>query len=312
MHSGVIPFRKSGDSALQPDWQGQLGQWSSLIRSCNRKPGRGRVHALRVATLRLEAELEVWLRSGPAGNAAGRAARRWIRQAVRLRTVLSPVRDADVFREVLAGLGGSDAGVPIAAAPEGLDCLRGIARLNRQLDRRRISAGKKLVRTLTVRAEKLDRAGKELAQALTEPRAIAAPDWAAALRSLLPALAAEAPNLSAATLHDFRKRAKSARYLAELVALHDPHALRQAAQCKAIQQSAGAWHDWQAMADEAERSGAPNALQGLLTSVAERSLAEALAECQRIAAQWSQNGLKSVPRRPVRRAALRTTGERYA
>jgi len=307
MHFGVIPFRKSGDSVLQPDWKGQLGQWRRLVRRCSRKPGRGSVHALRVATLRVETELEVWLRGCPARNAAARAARRWIRQAERLRTVLSPVRDADVFREVLAGLGGFGEAAPAAAAPEGLDCLRGIARLNRRLERRRIAAGKKLVRALAVREEQLDRAGRELAQALAGPGATAVPDWAAALRSLLAALAAEAPNLSADSLHEFRKRAKSARYLAELVAPHNPVAVRQTAQCKAIQQSAGAWHDWQAMADEAEHSGAPNALKGLLASVAERSLAEALTECQRIAVQLmplraqAETPRSAPTRRPVRR-----------
>ncbi|MDR3451953.1 MAG: CHAD domain-containing protein [Rhodoferax sp.] len=313
MHSGVIPFHGPVTQAPQPDWQGQLGQWSRLVGRCSRKPGRRRVHGLRVATLRLETELEVWLRGRPDRDRADHATRRWMREAERLRKVLSPVRDADVFLQTLAGFGSSCPGATVAMAPEGRDCLRGIARLKRRLERRRTAAGRKLLLALAARGERMERAGRELAQALAEPETVAAPDWAAALRTLTEELAAKAPHLTVATLHDFRKQAKAGRYLAEIAAPRDPLAKRQAEECKDIQTVAGAWHDWQALAEEAARSGVPDALVGLLVSMAERSLAETFVVCRRAARALSREGLAaSTPVRPVQSAVPETEGQRFA
>ncbi len=56
--------------------------------------------------------------------------------------------------------------------------------------------------------------------------------------------------LDADNLHDFRKGAKKARYIAESAA-EDAHALAIGKALKKLQDDIGDWHDWLVLADEA-------------------------------------------------------------
>jgi CHAD domain-containing protein len=56
--------------------------------------------------------------------------------------------------------------------------------------------------------------------------------------------------LDAGNLHDFRKGAKKARYIAESAA-EDAHALTVGKALKKLQDEIGDWHDWLVLADEA-------------------------------------------------------------
>ncbi len=164
----------------------------------------------------------------------------------------------------------------------------------------------------------MDKIGRELAQALAKPGEA---DWAAALQALTAELVADAPYLTADTLHDFRGRAKAARYLAELSARRDARTARQAAECKAIQTVAGAWHDWHVLATEAAGNAlgdTSGSLCRLLAAIAERSLTLALDECRCIAAQWRKESARSdiahieQVKRTVRRAEPPTAiGEKH-
>lgn len=315
MRSGVIPFHGPVTPAPQPNWQGQLDDWGRLVGRCGSKPGLRRVHGLRVATLRLVTELEVWLRGRPDREPAVRVARRWMREAERLRKVLSPVRDADVSLGMLAGLRGPGADEASTVSPESRDCLDTIARLQRRVERRRTVAGRKLTVALKAQGEQFIAAGRALEQALGEPGVCSTIDCEPALRTLATELDRDAACLSADVLHDFRKRAKAGRYLAELVAVYDPRAQRQVVRFKAIQAAAGQWHDWLTLADEAARmarGGAAESLARLLAGLAERSLAEALAVCRREAAGLHREGLAAdPPRRPVASAVPPVTAQRY-
>jgi hypothetical protein len=66
------------------------------------------------------------------------------------------------------------------------------------------------------------------------------------------AIAAEFPVLNVSNLHEFRKRLKQIRYLAEF---HrgDPACQRIATQLKKAQTAIGDWHDWEALANVTRR-----------------------------------------------------------
>jgi CHAD domain-containing protein len=57
--------------------------------------------------------------------------------------------------------------------------------------------------------------------------------------------------LDAGNLHDFRKGAKKARYVAELAAQGDEQAQQVGETLKKLQDEIGDWHDWLVLAEEA-------------------------------------------------------------
>ncbi|MGB7549792.1 MAG: hypothetical protein WBM14_18800, partial [Terracidiphilus sp.] len=62
MNSGLHPVHLQLALPNRPEWRSQVEAWRQLLAECGRKPGRKRVHELRVATLRLQAEVEHGLR----------------------------------------------------------------------------------------------------------------------------------------------------------------------------------------------------------------------------------------------------------
>jgi CHAD domain-containing protein len=63
-------------------------------------------------------------------------------------------------------------------------------------------------------------------------------------------LATEMQLLDAGNLHDFRKGAKKARYVAELAEQADVHAGQVGKTLKRLQDEIGDWHDWLVLAEE--------------------------------------------------------------
>src|ERR1700719_1045519 len=82
----------------------RLEEWVKLAGRCGRKPTRKRVHALRVVTLRLQAELEMDLAEIPRASHQAQAILKFNKQGERLRKVLGPVREVDVWIAKLQGL----------------------------------------------------------------------------------------------------------------------------------------------------------------------------------------------------------------
>src|SRR3974377_2585562 len=74
----------------------RLDAWRRLLPRCGRKPTRKRVHALRVVTLRILAELEYRIEQQGKGNPEALAGARWIKLGEKLRQALGPVREGDV------------------------------------------------------------------------------------------------------------------------------------------------------------------------------------------------------------------------
>src|SRR5579859_3471255 len=85
----------------------RLEVWRELVDRCGRKPTRKRVHALRVVTLRLQAELEIDLAELPEASHQAQVILRFNKLGEKLRKVLGPVRELDVWIGKLEGLQGS-------------------------------------------------------------------------------------------------------------------------------------------------------------------------------------------------------------
>ena len=68
-----------------------------MVDRCGRKPTRKRVHALRVVTLRMQAEVEHELSELPCASHEAQAMVHFGKLAAKLRDALAPVRELDVW-----------------------------------------------------------------------------------------------------------------------------------------------------------------------------------------------------------------------
>lgn len=333
MSSGPIPAQGSRHASVHTEFRSSIESWRKLLAQSRRKPGRKYVHNLRVATLRLQAAVEYWL-SLPEADAAGtRVVQRWRRQGKKLRRALGPVRQADVSLDKLARVSSwadSDAdGHPVFPR----DSLRAIEDIERGVKRSRAAAAKKLAAVIERRRGHLNRLSRKVESALQRFVPAAEGDAAAIIRTQIAAAAAEFPTLDSENLHEFRKRIKKIRYLAEVFAPDDSAAAHQAATLKRMTGAVGEWHDWQALTEEAGRvdrgDSATAAAAEFLQAQAGRSLEQALKLCRQSLSRLlraAKNGdgtdsesglerLESVPRKPVARVSSplhRSSAERSA
>jgi CHAD domain-containing protein len=302
MNSDSRPLIVDRQEALQRQWRQQLAAWRRLLARCGGKPGHKRVHELRVATLRLEALLEMWL-GGNEGNAAARAARRWNKQAARLRRVLQPARSAAVYLGKLAWL--RKQGITKGASRQVY--LRQIAVLERKFVKRRQAAEEELVEEIHNRRARLERWNKGIEDAIPAPVAWGDASGAEAVREHVNGLAAEFPVLSADCLHTYRKRIKKLHYMADFFAADDPHIARQAELLGRMQTVIGEWRDWQLLAQKACRvfKDREGGLSKLLAELEAKSLRKALRDCRRL-----QEGLlqENAAENPLRKKPVQAVG----
>lgn len=313
MNSGSRIRASRKTPSAEPEWSQHFQNWRDLLAECRRKPGKRRVHALRVATLRLSSEIDQWREGHEIESPTHRAAKRWTRQAKKLRRALSDVRETDVHLGKLAAL-------PSAfAAPAGYQvrssklALRQLDTLQRMLKQERRSAAKQLTAAIDSRIDRLDRASHAI-------------EFSIALELSTPVLPANAvvrmfhdvvrdyPALDAACLHDFRKRIKSVRYQAELFAHSAPQLQKLAATLKTMQGATGDWHDWHALAElsarrfhHREKNGG---LTELLETLTQESLQKALDLCERQLAPFRESASihpSLSPAFPPRKSPLSTT-----
>ena len=286
----------------------RVAAWLELLDRCASKPTRKRVHALRVTTLRLQAEVERDLAELPHASHQAQAMLRFGKQAEKLRQALGPVREIDVWIGKLRGLRTS-LGEPGDYVPRSLhECIRGIDRLEDRLLRKRRTAGKKLVAAIEKKSGSFKKAAEDLE---ATPEASRLPDAAGIARELVAhfgRVRGEFPVLGEANLHDFRKRIKTVRYLAELHARADRDCARIATQMKKLQSAIGEWHDWQALAEETRRlhHAWSKPLAELLESLAKETFEVALETAHSVTARMLGEGAKSAE--PLRKLPAR--GER--
>jgi CHAD domain-containing protein len=258
--------------------------WRTLLDECSRKPSRKHVHLLRVATLRLQAQLDHKHETHNAANSGARTAKRWNKHAEKLRDSLSAVREIDVFRDKLCVLRGTlDA--PSGYSPRSSRaCSRQIEELDVWLERGRKIAGKMLVADLKHRKERLERLSVELETTQAFGYSLLPVSSPADVFKMFREAIAGFPKLDADCLHDFRKQIKNVRYLAELFAEADQQTAHLATALKTMQGAIGEWHDWQELAELASRQLRRRHKGGVLTrlleTLSEESLQTALECCQ--------------------------------
>ena len=242
------------------------------LEKCATIPEVDPVHDVRTGTRRVQAMVEAILRER-GDDALQDAARKWLQMLKRIRRAAAPVRDLDVHRKLLhklvkysskeEGAGaiapGSDATGPVPdmiEAPATALPIHPVEHQAEHLDAWLHHARQHHATALRKKAEKLlskfDAETAAFAAALDQgPRMRHRPRSAAvvALESFA-RLVHEMQQLDAGNLHDFRKGAKKARYIAESAA-EDAHALAIGKALKKLQDDIGDWHDWLVLADEA-------------------------------------------------------------
>jgi CHAD domain-containing protein len=288
-----------------PEWRQRLEAWRASLSQCARKPSRKSVHVLRTLTLRLRAGLEHSLEQA-ADPATERAFQRWSKDAKKLRKALEPVRNADVYLDRLDSIRDSHGKTPESESRLSPLCAREIAKLQDRLLRKRMTGIDKLRLFIGAHGKRLNRLSNEMEAALEPAMPAQAPSTAQAALDIFAHVAKELPSLDAGNLHEYRKRLKQALYLAELSAASDPVAERLTAAFRKIQDAAGEWHDWHALALEAGRflrgHGKRDGLLSILKAREDQALQRALGQCRRSTARSIKNAGKlrlSLPKKPV-------------
>jgi CHAD domain-containing protein len=247
------------------------------LARCACDPDVDSVHDTRTGTRRLQATIENLVRELPEGKAAEAvrdAAQALMRQLKRIRRAAGTVRDLDVHRKLLEHLAeaacgeqrpGAKAVVEEAAttdqpdileAPEAGLRISGFHQRADDLDAWLEHQRKAHAEQLRVQAPdlvaKFDKRLAGLVEALgTQRRRRRIRPAAAMALDSFAMLATEMQLLDASNLHDFRKGAKKARYVAELAAQTDAYAGAVGKSLKKLQDEIGDWHDWLVLADEA-------------------------------------------------------------
>jgi CHAD domain-containing protein len=242
------------------------------IRDCLRHPGKAAVHKLRTTTRRIEAELELLslLPSLPPHQQQKLAAFDLLK---RLRHAAARVRDIDVQLDLLR-----KEAIP-ASGDTGAHHRKELLRLRLALKRKRDEHAGSLHRLLRKRQTDVQLAFDDLLDTLApaESTSLAETDLITLVRNWYnngnqPHSPASAHD-GATELHNIRKRAKLARYLAESAPPSAAKAHRLAARFERLQQAGGAWHDWLLLAELAARKLGDSAqLPPRFAAQAERSL----------------------------------------
>lgn len=259
----------------------RVAAWQDLLDECGRKPTRKRVHALRVVTLRLQAELEHDAGELPRASHQAQAMQQFGKLAEKLREVLAPVREFDVWTAKLQRLRASLAQNAGYVPRSTKECIRQIGRLENRLKKKRRSAAQKLVSQIAKRRGDLLAVSDGIDELTSDPRHGADAHIVDTLLKQFAVVAADFPVFDEENLHDFRKRIKKVRYLAEIHQNSDPICLLIAALMKKVQTAIGEWHDWQVLSRSIRhgRDGKDIELGELLNTLAAERLGEALDVC---------------------------------
>jgi CHAD domain-containing protein len=227
------------------------------LEKCAHDPDVGAVHDTRTGTRRIEATLESAMRE--AGLQAGsedelaKAVSAWERLMKTVRRTAAPVRDLDVQRKLLRTL------VPVAEGEikipvnEPERAMAGqVDKLDDAMRNEREANAVALKKKAAKWAAKLDGQYEALAVAKRPAGRKRKPDAARTALDAFARLADHMRQLDAGNLHDFRKGAKKARYMAE-AGVDDERAEMVGKALKKLQDEIGDWHDWLMLAEEARK-----------------------------------------------------------
>lgn len=312
------------------------------LAQCAQNPGVDAVHDTRTGTRRLQATLENLVRaiSDDAGPEAKDAAKSMMRLLKKIRHAAGTVRDLDVHRKLLKklakktlkpGTQDEDQGrqkeahtpSPLADEPDVLETPEvGMRRtgvegqaddLDGWLKERRGEAAAELQMKAASMVRKLDKRLARVEEAMRAGRSRRSRKKAPAIAALdnFARLATEMQLLDAGNLHDFRKGAKKARYVAELAAQGDTQAEKIGSTLKKLQDEIGDWHDWLVLAEETHTALGSDALEltALLEKEREKHFVIAMKTASklrgRLMGEWQalargQNGQRAPRAKPIR------------
>jgi CHAD domain-containing protein len=242
------------------------------LAKCVVDPDVDPVHDVRTGTRRVQAMVEAILRERT-DDALNDAANKWLQLLRKVRRAAAPVRDLDVHRKLLHKLvkygdngEGSELSAPdsrertappdIVEAPAMVLPTNPVEQQAEHLDAWLHHARQHHAATLKKKAEKFllkfDAEAAAFEAAVQQGRRSRRRPRSAAVVALesFARLVHEMQQLDAGNLHDFRKGAKKARYIAESAA-EDAHAIAIGKALKKLQDEIGDWHDWLVLADEA-------------------------------------------------------------
>jgi CHAD domain-containing protein len=207
------------------------------------------VHDTRTGTRRIEAAIEAELgRIETTEDELTKAAQAWERLLKKIRRAAAPVRDLDVQRKLLKTLA---AELKSRAGEGGNPLAEEIARLDDALRAERADRAAPLKKSATGWGAKLDGHREAFAVAPRPSGRRGRRDAAKTALDAFAKLAYQMRQLDAGNLHDFRKGAKKARYMAEQGT--DERAGMVGKALKRLQDEIGDWHDWLMLAEEAHR-----------------------------------------------------------
>jgi CHAD domain-containing protein len=290
----------------------RVAVWRELLEQCGRKPTRKRVHALRVVTLRIQAEVEYEVSELPQASHQAQAMLRFGKQAEKLRGALGSVRELDVWIAKLGRLRGS-LGKPAAYIPRSTqECIRQIERLEARLMKKRRVAGQKLITQIAKRRWDLLGASDDIEELASDGAAATDGGAAGMILKQFEGVVVEFPAFNEENLHEFRKRIKKVRYLAEIRQNAEPLCAQIVAVIKKLQTAIGEWHDWQILAQTSHEDRHSYGVEAgeLLDSLVAESYEAAVAACYAGKARMAelQSGLADSGDGVQRKPPMRTGG----
>jgi CHAD domain-containing protein len=247
--------------------------FAEAVVSCRVESTEKTVHAVRTGSRRLEALLGKALEDHRGATGLHRESKGALKQLGKIRKMAGSVRDPDVQRKLLAEITEELSARKAAVVREAM--AEESERLDDYLKRRRQRGADALRVGLTKRELKVERA---LERTVVEMKGLTAdaPSPLVTAREWTRRSAAKLGELNEGNLHDFRKRTKAARYVAELQK-ESLAAKRFAAELHRVQDSIGQWHDWELLSQLAEEVlGKESAMVNALTKKRDRALGVAV------------------------------------
>jgi CHAD domain-containing protein len=213
------------------------GEFFAALEACRVRPRPKAVHRLRTSARRLEALLTIAKRRRR-GGAFGRKVDKALKALKPVRKAAGPVRDMDVQMGLVDGLlKAKGAAAPLRERSVFRDEAK---RLQAKLKGRRKDAAAQLVAAIR------DEEDLELRRISSLQTEISGAKWTLLLKNARSVERHSAKGLEmgdAVSLHEYRKSAKSARYLAEMEG-DSAAAARFAKRMKEVLDAIGGWHDW--------------------------------------------------------------------
>jgi CHAD domain-containing protein len=247
--------------------------FAEAVVSCRADSNEKSVHAVRTGTRRLEALLRKVLEDHRRAAGLRREGENGLKQLNVIRKLAGSVRDLDVQRKLVEEVKGEMSARRSAAVRA--EIAKEYERLDGYLKRRRRRKSDALREGLTKSELKVERAMERTARELASLTA-ASPTPLATARAWTRRSDAEMRRLDQGNLHEYRKRTKAARYVAELQKT-SAAAKRLAKELRGMQDAIGEWHDWDLLAELAkEVLGDEAAMVGGLMKKRDASLGAAL------------------------------------